>query len=538
VNKKIAEFLIRSLLERIEQSNEKTFLSSDEAAAIKLLFSKTDGSLPKGELDAPNTDQEFTPIVALSINFDDVNTDQIMCLDFGTSFSKAFACKDNGLFAEPDLIELHLDYLLDGSPNYLLPSELFIDGDDIYFGASARRRFNTVEADQTRLIDSPKQYMTLGTEVSKLSEKTLPETKDPKNRLSQRDALVIYIAHFNRLAEKALEEKNCSVNTVRRYTHPAWGKETIKANSLAMKRIVAEAIAISRAYPDEFLKSANINMVKQMLVAAEKLDESELPLNLLKGAVREATAAGCGALTATPEGKREAYVILDIGAGTTDIAGCICVHNSITDEIKVSEVETAAKAFNKAGNFLDQILLNMVHGKLPYDKNSIEYKQVNNDLRRKIRAYKETLFVDGDLLIPLVTGDNVNIALDDFMSDSRIEKFISDIQLTIQEAAFAVHPDGGTVKLVPTGGGARLSFIQKFVNNGARKESKTIQYDQVDAMPSSLKLSNPDLIEPYPQLAVAAGGSLPSLPKQVPPIPTGPTNTPKSYMRPSYKKTY
>lgn len=535
MNKQIAEFLIRSLLERIEQSDEKIFLSTDEGSAIKLLFNRPEGSLPTDEVATSDSEQEFVPQVALSISHDDVNTDQIMCLDFGTSFSKAFACKDNGLFAEPDLIELHLDYHSDGSPNYLLPSELFVDGDRIYFGAAARGKFNTVEADQTQLIDSPKQYMTLGTEVSRLSEKPLPETKDPKKRLSQRDALVIYIAHFNRLAEKALEEKNCSVNTVRRYTHPAWGKESVVANSLAMRKIVAEAIAISRAYPDEFLESANISRIKRILVAAEKLGDHELPLNLLMDAVREATAAGCGALTATPEGKREAYVILDIGAGTTDIAGCICVNNSITDEIKVSEVESAAKAFNKAGNFLDQVLLSVVHGKLPYDKNSIEYKQVNNDLRRKIRAYKETLFVDGDLLIPLVTGENVNITLADFMSDSRIQTFINDIQNTIQVAAFAVHPDGGTVKLVPTGGGARLSFIENLVGSGMQKDGKTIQCVQVDAMPSSLKQSNPDLIDPYPQLAVAAGGSLPTLPKQISPIPSGPTNTPKRHIVGSYK---
>ena len=425
MNKQIAEFLIRSLLERIEQSDGKTFLSTDEGTAIKLLFNRPEDSLPADGVATSDLEQEFVPQVALSISHDNVNTDQIMCLDFGTSFSKAFACKDNGLFAEPDLIELHLDYHSDGSPNYLLPSELFVDGDDIYFGASARRRFNTVEADQTKLIDSPKQYMTLGTEVSKLSEKPLPEPKDPGKRLSQRDALVIYIAHFNRLAEKALEEKNCSINTVRRYTHPAWGKESIKANSLAMKRIVAEAIAIARSYPNDFLESANIDRVKTILVAVGKLDESELPLNLLKDAVREATAAGCGALTATPEGKREAYVVLDIGAGTTDIAGCVCVHSATDDLIRVSEVETASKAFNKAGNFLDQVLLSVVHDKLPYDKNTIEYKQVNNDLRRKIRTYKETLFVDGDLLIPLVTGDNVNISLADFMSDTRIQKFIT-----------------------------------------------------------------------------------------------------------------
>jgi len=535
VNKQIAEFLIRSLLERIENSNDKVFLSTDEASAIKLLFSnsKIEDSVVPNPPEV--TESEFVPEIGFSLDAGLIDTKQIMCLDFGTSFSKAFASKNLGLFKEPELIELHLDYHADGTPNYLLPSELFIDKDIIYFGASARKRFNTVEADQSRLIDSPKQYMTLGKEVSKLSEKTLHESKDPKQRITQRDALVIYIAHFNTLAEKALKDRGYPEDTLRRYTHPAWSKDTTDANAIAMRRIVAESITISRAYPDLFSKHAKISKIKKILQAAEKLDQSELPENLIKDAVREATAAGSGALSATSEGKREAYVILDIGAGTTDIAGCLCVNSLNEDNMRVSEVETASKAFNRAGNFLDQVLLDLIHKKLPYDKNSIEYKQVNADLRRKIRSFKETLFEDEGLLAPLVTGDNVNISLEEFLKDSRIQNFINEIKTALDEASFALSPDGGTVKLVATGGGSRLPFISTISAGGAQLDGKAINYILVDAMPVDLKQSNPDLIAPYPQLAVAAGGSLPSLPKQIASIKSGISNTPKQHIGGFYK---
>lgn len=535
MNKKIAEFLVRSLLERIESSGTKVFLSTDEASAIKLLFSNSEIEDSFTHSPQDTTESEFTPELGLSLDLERIDTKQIMCLDFGTSFSKAFASRDLGLFKEPELIELHLDYHPDGTPNYLLPSELFIEKDIIYFGASARKKFNTVEADQSRLIDSPKQYMTLGKEVSKLSEKTLHESKDPKKRITQRDALVIYIAHFNTLAEKALRDRGYPENTPRRYTHPAWSKETTDANAIAMRRIVAESITISRAYPDLFSEFEDVSKVKKILQAAEKLDESDLPRSLIKDAVREATAAGSGALSATTEGKREAYVILDIGAGTTDIAGCLCVNSVNADNMRVSEVETASKAFNRAGNFLDQVLLDLIHKQLPYDGNSIEYKQVNADLRRKIRSFKETLFEDKGLLVPLVTGDNVAVSLDDFLNDSRIQTFIEEIKTALKEAAFALCPDGGTVKLVATGGGARLPFISDIANSGSQLDGKAINYRLVDAIPIDLKQSNPDLIPPYPQLAVAAGGSLPSLPKQIASIKSGISHTPRQQIGGFYK---
>ena len=535
MNNEIAEFLVRSLIERIESSDTKVFLSTDEASAIKFLFSYSEIEDRIAHNSVDTTEREFIPQLGVPIDQEGIDTKQIMCLDFGTSFSKAFASKDLGLFKEPELIELHLDYHTDGTPNYLLPSELFIEKDIIYFGASARKKFNTVEADQSRLIDSPKQYMTLGKEVSKLSEKILHESKDSKKRITQRDVLVIYIAHFNTLAEKALRDKGYPENTPRRYTHPAWSKDTTDANAIAMRRIVGEAIVISRAYPDLFSEFADVSKIKKILQAVEKLDQSELPSSLIKDAVREATAAGSGALSATAEGKREAYVVLDIGAGTTDIAGCLCVNSINADDMRVSEVETASKAFNRAGNFLDQVLLDLIHRKVPYDRSSIEYKQVNADLRRKIRSFKETLFEDKGLLAPLVTGDNVTVSLDDFLNDSRIKNFIEEIKAALREAAFALCPDGGTVKLVATGGGARLPFIGDIANSVSQMDGKVVNYLLVEAMPEELKQSNPDLIAPYPQLAVAAGGSLPSLPTQVTSIKSGIAFTPRQQIVGFYK---
>ena len=95
----------------------------------------------------------------------------------------------------------------DDPSRFFLPSELFIHDDRIYFGMAARNKFEIVEADQDRLIDSPKQYMTLGTEVADLHQKPLRSEQDASQSLSQRDALVLYLSHLNHLSENSLQKR-------------------------------------------------------------------------------------------------------------------------------------------------------------------------------------------------------------------------------------------------------------------------------------------------------------------------------------------
>ena len=249
----------------------------------------------------------------------------LLCLDFGTSFSKASACRLINFQSDFELIDISFGDHDDGTRRLFLPSELFIHDNYVYFGASARRKFETVEANQECLIDGPKQYITLGTEVSNLHQKPLRVEQDPSGSLSKRDAIVLYLSHLNYLTEKSLQDSGFTTNVRRRYTHPGWDDESKSANSDALKRIMAESIGLAKSYSDEFEKKMPLEMAREIAQLARAKEATELPFILLDSAVLEATAAGAGALMSTAEHRREVYVVLDIGAGTTDVAGCVCV---------------------------------------------------------------------------------------------------------------------------------------------------------------------------------------------------------------------
>ena len=527
MNEEAATLVLTNLRERAEESDSPVVLTSLETRALQVLFGEVVGGSTSDASEShaerrEKKPREVSPALPLRWKLEHPPiTDLILCLDFGTSFSKAFACRTLNSYDVPELIDIGFGKSGDGDTRYFLPSELFIHDDLIYFGVAARRQFETVEAGQDRLIDSPKQYMTLGTEVADLHQKPLRPEQDPSKSLSQRDALVLYLAHLNRMAEISLQDVGLMGAVRRRYAHPAWDKASADANAGAMARIMAESIALAHCFPHEVEGRTSLLMARDIARNVQEANDEDLPFELLVNPVLEATAAGAGALMATRERQRQPYVILDIGAGTTDVAGCLCVNNPKDVYVKVAEVTGARKTIRRAGNNLDNILLNEILERSSLASGTTEYHQVSRALRRLIRDHKETLFNERILVAPLKSDEIVEIELSDFLEIEPVKRLFQEIEAIVTDAAFVVVGDDGPVQLVVTGGGAGLPVVDNLISRPIKKNGRHLRLRRRDAMPVDLRETYPRLVNIYPQLAVAIGGSHPELPEQIISVPEG-----------------
>jgi len=545
MNRDTASHILTNLRERAEQSNSPVVLTSLEVGALQVLYGEP-ASQPDAEIresDAGGSDKVAHSILLGEpfrwIPEEKPPSDLIMCLDFGTSYSKASAFRIGDVNNVPELIDISFGDDIDESMQYFLPSELFVHQEFIYFGKAARRQFEVVEAEQDRLKDSPKQYMTLGTEVAELHRKPLRREQDPSETLSQRDALVLYLAHLNYLAESSLEKSGFSRNVRRRYTHPAWDETTKGANSKAMERIMAEAIAVGNLLSSSIEERMPFGEAVAIAWKARGANGADLPLHLLIEPVHEATAAGAGALMATSEATlerhRQPYVILDIGAGTTDVSGCICVRLPTEDRVRVFEVAGARNAILRAGNTIDNILLKEILERSSAAHGTEYYHRLSQNLRREIRKYKETLFDDGNLIAPLKSGETVEISLENFIQTAAMADLFNQIVEIVTDATFKVAGDDGPVILVPTGGGANLPVVQNLTSDLIRKNSDRMKLGMRDAMPDDLKEAYPRLVNVYPQLAVAVGGSHPRLPEQRDSLSEGVRDPGPTTLQPVYR---
>ena len=533
MKRETAIHLLNNLLERASHATENTFLTSREILALGVML-RTGGSESEGSDDPqrPISQNELVvqlPVVAV----DEIASNMMLCIDFGTSFSKAFACIDTKE-AIPEIVDLPIGEHGGGEHPLVTPSEMIIDNKVIYFGGFARKLFDNSEAPPARLIDSIKQYMTLGADVLNLAKIRVDPEKDPDQKFFQRDILLLYLAHLTRLTEKALEAKGHPINLRRRFAHPAWADAHRTSNEQEMKLMMAQAIVLARSLGDRLLETLPVASARSALDQLKEL-EGELPLSLIAEPVREATAAGAGALLGVPENKREAYVIVDIGAGTTDVAGCYCVNNPDWDRPRVFEVKSAADAIKSAGNVLDNALTKLILDKSNLMPGSAEYHAAATFLSRGKRIYKERLFEHGQVLVDLPTGEVVEVKVEEFLKYEPVVRFTDAVRKLVTKAAVSIAGDAKRIVFVATGGGARLPMIRTIAEEGVAEDGKRITFVWRDPAPEGMVEIYPDLIDPYPQIAVAVGGALPTLPEQRASIPSGLTDSPRYVPTVSYK---
>jgi molecular chaperone DnaK len=534
VDKKLATDLLLNLLDRASESTSRVFLTRREIEALASLVDADGKATALHQKDVRQGGQASNiQLKKIAIDKRKIPSNILTCIDFGTAFSKAFATKDNKT-DQPELIDLPIG---DGSTGSTLttPSELMIDEGRIYFGQHARKRLDDIEASPARLIDSIKQFITLNSDVTLLEKIKLDPDQDPTQSFSRRDILVLYLAHLMHLMETALVREELPINVRRRFAHPAWKDKSKEKNEVEMRKMMAQAIVIARSVGDSLATGMSTNDARALLEQVNSLQNEFLPLALIHDPVREATAAGAGALLATEENRREAYLIVDIGAGTTDVAGFICVNNPDWHKSRLFEITGAADAKNMAGNVLDTALQKFILDKSALVQDSEEYRAAAMAVRRDRRVLKEQLFRNGEVIVPLPTDENVKVTLDEFQAYPQVLTFSEQIRQMVAKSAAVVAGDSSQINLVATGGGASLPLVKALAAEGVDFEGRHIAFTLREPLAPGIRETNPDLVDLYPQIAVALGGALPTLPEQRSAVPEGLVSTPKRYIGPMYK---
>ncbi len=454
-------------------------------------------------------------------------TDMTLGLDFGTSMSKAHALSNRG--NEPTHVVLPLGSLahrlsgLAGEPSseYALRSCLWItEQGQVHLGARAEALSADafVAGHGHRLLDNIKREFVKGNLNAPFDQQFIDDVYYAKTyikttRLSREDVLLLYLAYFNRLAERALIERGHSAHMMRRFTLPSFPlaqrahATELLTNYLAMAQVLSDYFGEKLFQPSgiaiEELVSAN-RALRQMTTDTP----SVLPTNLLIGGITEPVAAAGS--REVPEGHEGVVLIIDVGAGTTDFA---------LFAAKGGKLYAMGEQFTEfAGNHVDEVLrtelLRRVESRgIPKDGQA--YETASMWLRLNVRSVKETLFRYGrvDLDRPdLLNGMTMTLA--EFEQLDGIRQFEKSLQQTLQALANDLNNDRrGFIKtrellgirVIFTGGGATLPMVRNLASGHQLRIGST----NLDCKRESLvpPIFSADLREAYPQLAVAIGAA-------------------------------
>jgi molecular chaperone DnaK (HSP70) len=434
-----------------------------------------------------------------------------ICIDFGTALSKASICLDPTLPLEVGVKPLPIGAISGAEHPLLTPSVLYVDEGRIYFGPQALEHAHRgVETARDPLLS----FKTVlgATNVQEVLQAKLRPSMDPTGTLKHRDALVLYIAYLDQLIREALDlapnMPRGVANSKRRYTSPVWRPGS--GVDLAFEAIFNEAAAVSQKLGRQFLLQGEGISIAQCKDALDRA--AQAPGNgMLETGIFEPHAAAAAALAFTSSPTRM-VVVLDIGAGTNDIAAFD--FDESVEPPSLSEIKDARQCSALAGDEIDRILIELMLRKAGFDRNNPEDMKTLRAARLTARELKKDIFKHGKCTMR-VGRKMITVLAKELAEDPNFRTYQQSLAQSIAAslrvvAGRARQVGATTIDVVLAGGGSHLPFLTALVQHAGNSVAEGIQLrigPLSPANPLYISVDN-NLRDVFPQISMSVGGAL------------------------------
>lgn len=449
--------------------------------------------------------------------------DVILCLDFGTARSKAFATRGE----ESELLDVAVGERSGSSIfTHSVASVLYIDGEgQIHFGDRALEvSEEPVQSGSRDRIDDLKVQYIHGPDSERKDVLLTPRQNPSSTPLSAADILALFLAYLTDMAVTELEARSkASRYVLRRFTIPAFERDKPRQVSARLVGLYREAALLADHFHGRWSDGIPANEAKAAITAARSLAMNAAPLVEPMGVAEPVAAVSSVTRERNGErGGRSLVAVVDIGAGTTDI-GTFTVGARAGDPLVVQPVSNSSKALEKAGNHLDQLLHNHIVARIKEENPALPPSQLNAikaSLNLAKRANKERLFRDGRLSLPIQGGMPIELDLETFQASPGYCQFLQEVRATFVESLKGVDASvleteahNGMLAVFLTGGGATLPGLADALKPQI----------QVTARVTHVRVSRPipkwvtdrgqaGFTAQFSQLAVAIGGASRTIP--------------------------
>jgi hypothetical protein len=534
MDEKTAEKIFAELVEGIKAGSLLP-ASPEVLEALQIVNRKAfGGASPLGEQKQA---KQFS-IASRSIELEQPeDSNVLMCLDFGTAMSKAFAIKTN-----PDGTLTPIDLALGkaaGQPSAVYPvsSSIWISDDGfIFFGHDAVRR-SLMHGRRPRL-DSLKQYLSQG-DVPTLMHFVIDEEHNPSGiKLNVEDILTLYLSYLTDIACTALEQAGYSRYVLRRFALPPWDS----GRRFECEKLLGDLLTRGQVIADHFHGQWGSGIAASS--AKDAIDavrtHPRLPYYLLDRGVSEPLAAAQGRLGFDSDDKllRGLAVVVDVGAGTSDF-GLFHVNRKPYPSTEIVAIPICQRTLKQAGDFVDECLRKFILRTASISESAPDFPLINGRLALDIRLFKERLFTNMTLTDTLSNSTPINITLDQFLAEAevlgfgeRVCKEFDDLLNDGSTSGWLRTRASAGLLIVLTGGGADLPMVQQLFSHRCDPHAIPIHNRPAPRTSRFIEVTYPALVPEYPQLAVAIGGAHPSLPEEGYAGP--PTAAPSVVRKPSW----
>jgi len=412
-----------------------------------------------------------------------LHANKILCIDFGTSSIRA-SVRDNDGIPIPLEIGEAFNSSIDKAS---IPSAIFISasGDEVLFGEDALSQ--GLKGKESHLFElSPKKWIA----SNQLEEFIFGKAGLTKSHLLSGLLNQALNGLCKCLGLTILELKSYEI----RVSHPVWNDKNKAEVLLNFEKIISDSFLIGNHSGEVFSKNSLFSKINGHLSTTSYSSVD----------VIEPIAAALE-LFNNSQNSREFCVIIDVGAGTTDMASFISltpdVHRIKRKLIRISE----PISIYKAGDLIDNEVINLIINKCK-SSDMVSLKRLSN--RR--RQIKELLFKDSRIF-----EVNVEVKLSELNESEEIKKMCSDIkqgfEALIEQSSAQILPfitvsnhRVDQVKVIFSGGGSKIKFLRDAIGKSVLISGKRLPISIIDCASPY-----PNLPASYDRLAVALGGTTP-----------------------------
>ncbi len=435
-----------------------------------------------------------------------------LCLDFGTAMSKATLVRDNGDTGAEEIHVLRLGVPGDQEEDseVMLISSVFIDGEGkLWFGKAAVDRSLVEGGDGSRQrMDNIKRRLSEDGWEEKVSKRLNPTDQD----VTYGDMVLAYLMFMTWAVNNCLEGMGYPWNLPRRFAMPCLAGEKGRETVIRLRRCVGEAQVLADTFYSRLKEGIAL---EDFLAALAELRRETRNFYYVAEDVTEPLGVA-GSIISWTAAVDNLMLVVDIGAGTSDLSLYRIHINPSLGQNEAMEIEGTAKGLTEAGNHLDRILIELIIKKSGITSDEPMWVNVRGALELRIRDYKESLFNDGYVVVSLLNGMEVEIQLDEFLQLDAVANFGANLRKAMVEILEAVDPSlinwilanpARNLVVALTGGGAELPMVKKLAEESIRIGNLNVPVARALPFPKWLRQIDANLEADYPRVAVSLGGA-------------------------------
>lgn len=530
MNSNIAKVLLENLLNRIETQKDGSkqitgVLTDAELEALQLALARLMPDPPAPPVDAQTEISRRMAPASLtnggieldfsSLYLPDPPKDVRLCLDFGTAMSKATLVQDND---DDESEEIHVLRL--GVPGdqeeiseVMLISSVFIDRDgNLWFGNDAVNRSMVERENGTRRqrLDNIKRRLSEGGWDEIVANPFNPTDVE----VTYGVMVLAYLMFMTWTVNSCLKELGYPLNLPRRHAMPCLTGERKRKAVHRLKQLVGESQVLADTFHPK-LKEKDGIPISDFMAVVKSLRQKPWSYPFVAEEITEPLGVA-GSLIDWKTPVNALTMVIDIGAGTSDLS-LYRIHISPESGTNVAyEVENSSRVLTEAGNHLDRILIELVIKKSGITSDNPRSVNVRGELELGIRDFKETLFNEESVYIPLMNEAEVNVNLVEFLELEAVKSFSTDLRNAMTDILGTIDVSwvnsiettpSRSLVVVLTGGGSDLPMVESLARDSIQVNGTDVRVTRSRQFPSWLRELDANLESDYPRIAVSLGGA-------------------------------